>query len=162
MKHSINRFFATLMTFVMCCSFSTTAFAAEPAENTSVSEVITADISEDDGGIMPLGSISGYAQSTITKEVNTVTVFCDSDTVFTSGMGITVAAVNATFSGTVGVKGYAKIGSASSFSNQYLPMGKELKLENLKHNGVDAYIIEFDSNDIPAGASFVAKVWIYG
>ena len=158
MKHSFKRFLSVLLAMAMCLSSSVAAFAAEPEESETKDIHVTSENTEE--GIVPYGSISGYAQGTISAKNNTLVVWCNSNTFLTSGMGITVKATGANFNGTVNVKGYVKQGTAASFGPLQLSMGNEIQIQNLTHRGCKAYIIEFSGlNNIQ---SFVAQVWIYG
>lgn len=166
MKRYVKRLLAVLLAATMCLSFSAVAFAAEPsAEETG--KVSTNDVSKDAQEVQDAsdvvtrrGSISGYAQGTITRERNTLVVWCDSSAIFNSGMGITVNASGANFSGYTVVSGYPQQGTADSFSGRQLTMGTEIKVDGLTHRGCSAYIIQFDN--LQPGQSFLAKVWIYG
>lgn len=165
MSRYIKRFFAVLLAATMCLSFSAVAFAAEPStENgnkTSMNDVSkeTQEV-QDASDVARRGSISGYAQATITSERNTLVVWCDSSAIFNSGMGITINASNANFNGYVTANGYPQQGTADSFSGRQLHMGSEIKIDGLTHRGCSAYIIRFDG--LQPGQSFLAKVWIYG
>ena len=166
MRRSIRKALACLFDITMCLSLNSVVFAAEPlAENTS-SKVSQSNISmntqnmQDINDLARRGSISGYAQGTITKERNTLVVWCDSSAIVNSGMGITVNASNANFNGFTTVKGYPKQGTAASFSGRQLHMGTEIIINDLYHRGCSAYVIQFDN--LQPGQSFLAKVWIYG
>ena len=159
MKRSFTRFLSVLLAMVMCLSFSVVAFAAE-TEGEMATESVKESSGNEEDVIMPRGSISGYAQGTITSKNNTLVVWCESSAILTSGMGITVKATGANFTGQVNVKGYAKQGTAASFGPLQLSMGNEIQIQNLTHRGCSAYIIEFSG--LNNAQSFVAQVWIYG
>lgn len=158
MKNFIIRMLSLTVSMVMCLSFASVAFAAEPTYTVGAGNAVVASANE--GDIMPLGKIDGYSQMTVTSTNNTVVVWCDSSAIFNSGMGITIKASHANFDGYVTVKGYPKVGTAEGFSSRQLHMGTEIKIDNLTHRGCDAYQIEF--NGLKAGQSFLAQVWIYG
>lgn len=160
MKRFFQRILSVMMSLTLCLSFSMVAFAADCTKSMTCVETDANATALGDEGIMPLGSVSGYAQGTITKENNTLVVWCNSSGLFESGMGITVKSTNANFSSAVGVKGYSKKGTAKSFSGLKLPMNDEIQVDNLTHRKLEAYIIEFSG--LSSGQSFVAQVWIYG
>lgn len=156
MKTSIKRLISVFLVCIMALSCSAVTCAAESTENESgVTSTSTENVE-----IMPRGQISGYAQGTITAQRNNLIVYCDSSTIFESGMGITIKASSANFNGYVIVSGSAKQGTAKSFSNQHLDMGTEIYVGNLTHRNCSAYEIIFEG--LSEGESFTAEVWIYG
>ena len=160
MKRFFEKFLSIVLSLTLCLSLSMVASAADVTENLTFTEPGANITVLGDEGIMPIGSISGYAQGTITKENNTLIVPCDASGIFDSGMGITIKSTNANFSTAVGVKGYLRKGTASSFSGLKLPMNDEIQVSNLTHRSLEDYVIEFSG--LSSGQSFVAKVWIYG
>jgi len=158
-QHFAKRFIVALTTLIVCLSFTTSAFAAEAVSETS-NEGITIVPATAEEMNQARGSISGYAQGTITKENNSLIVWCDSSAIFNSGMGITVAATSANFNGIVDVSGEPQQGIAEKFGPLELTMGREIQIQNLTHRGCSAYKIVFDG--LTGSRQFVAKVWIYG
>lgn len=86
-RPKIKRFLSLLCAMTMILNFSTTSFTAEQKENGSLAGTPQA-LSNDETGIMPLSSTSGYASKTLNAGDKTITVKCNSSG--TGGMGITI------------------------------------------------------------------------
>lgn len=159
MKHSMKRIIAAIMALTMCFALNATAFAAEATEDTAVVAESTSGVADE--GIMPLGSISGYAQQTIDKDHNVIYVFCDSSGgLLGSGMGVTIKTSCSTNAYRVTAHGYAKTGGTADQFWIGMSTNDEREVHDLTHYNTTCYAIEFT---LPANCpSFLAQVWIYG
>lgn len=155
MNKFIKRILSITIAVALCFSLSTSVFAASP-KDIMVDSLVPATGSE----VQPRGQISGYTQGWISRESPVIYIPCESSTIFTSGMGMTIKASQANFSGSVYVYGEATEGTASSMGEHILPMDDEIHPAGLTHRGVKMYKLTF--GHIPAGGMFFVQVWIYG
>lgn len=158
MKNNIRRILSAILALTLCLSLACVAFAAEVEENVPSDDKVAVTFED---GIVPYGSISGYARQTITAAANKMVILCDSSAIFTSGMGMTIKAMSANFSGGVSVTGKAVQGTATSLNSTYLPMdGTEIYPQGLTHRKCTAYELTF--HGLKSNQRFDALVWIYG
>lgn len=161
MKHLKKRIFTSLLAMAMCLSMSLPVCAAEPTENDAIFYG-TFTITAGDEGIMPLGTIGGYGQATITHSNNTIYISCDSEGSETgSGMGITIKTTCSKDNGAiVGFDGEKYSGGDASKITGYMGLNSEVKRSNLYQNNTTGYRISFT---LPQNCpSFTVQVWIYG
>ena len=153
-----------VMATILCLSFNATAFAAETPEPViDVEQAQEAGVKLyailDDGNIMPLSSISGYNQATLTSSAKGMLVECSASGI--GGMGITV---ETSCSQTYNVNLVGSAGSSSlatSELNKTISTNDHKEYHNLHHSGdFRYYLIGLDG--IRSGDQVFVKVWIYG
>lgn len=155
-KKMSKRFLALVFALIMCFSLTATAFAAE-TENMETQINASEEVANDDSGIMPHSSVSGYARKTLTKSNNIIDISCTSSG--WGGMGITVKTSSASntqvsfFGAPFGDNSIAEQISGNMSTNA------EKQFHNLSHNGLSDYYLVFT---IPDGVSIDVQVWIYG
>lgn len=151
MKKMFKRFLCLLISTATCLSMGLNVFAAEA---TASGDLVVED------GIMPRGTISGYAYAVITPAKNYIIIPCSShvNKNETSGMGITIQTKCSKKELIVGYSGYAEDYKASTI-NGSMKSEDEVYLGGSQW-GCTSYRINFT---IPDGCpSFEVRVWIYG
>ncbi len=145
-----------MLSVVLCMCMSSTALAAEDTTIPVTEDGII--FTEGEEGVMPLSSLSGYEQKTITPTDNTIYINCTSSG--SGGMGITIKTSCSSGTYTVTYSGKATSGSGTGISRTTIRTNDEDKYGSLYQNNLKQYKITFD---VPAGIpSFLAQVWIYG
>lgn len=158
MKNNIRKILSAIFALALSLSLTCVAFATEVGDNVPSDDNVAVAFED---GIVPYGSISGYARQTITAGANKMVILCDSSAIFTSGMGMTIKATSANFNGGVSVTGQAVQGTASPLNSIYLPMdGTEVYPQGLTHRKCTAYELTF--HGLKSNQRFDALVWIYG
>ena len=167
----MKRFLGILLALVMTMAVSTTAFAAEneTTNNNTVKATkydvkLNSDgivsVSDENGSVVPLSSISGYANGNVSSGSSYFLVWVDSSGV--GCMGVTVKTSCSNWNGTITFSLVSDRGS-TAISNQSIPTNGERQYNNLIH-GLPAqpayYVANFSG--IPAGYTVHAEVWIYG
>lgn len=157
MKKMFKRVLSLLIATATCLSMGLSAFASEATTSSAVNDSFA---TTDDSGIMPRGTISGYAYAVITPAKNYIIIPCSSSVNKneTSGMGITIQTKCSQKELIVGYSGYAEDYKASTI-NGSMKSEDEVYLGGSQW-GCNSYRINFT---IPAGCpSFEVRVWIYG
>ncbi len=165
MKKHIKKVLSCIMATVLCLSFNATAFASEATEPAieQSAQSQNADIQfytiSSNGDIMPLSSISGYGQATLTSDVKGMLVTCSASGL--GGMGITVdtSCRNTYQVHLVGEPTSATI-STSKIDTQ-ISTNDHYENGRLHHSGdFRYYLIGLDG--IRSRDEVLVKVWIYG
>ncbi len=153
MKKMFKRFLSILIATATCLSMGLNAFATEVTASSST----RGDLVVEDG-IMPRGNISGYAYAVISPQNTEMTIYCDSYVMpfETSGMGITVETKCSGGTYNVGVRGYARKGTAGNFDSSMTT--NDHRYWSLTHKGCSEYVVYFTG----VTTEFEAQVWIYG
>lgn len=153
MKKMFRRLFTLLLAAVTCLTMGLNAFAVEDTTSNSASTNLATD-----DGIMPRGNISGYAYAVISPQNTEMTIYCDSFVLpfETSGMGITVETKCSGGTYNVGVRGYARKGTAGTFDSSMTT--NDHRYWSLNHKGCSEYVVYFTG----VTTEFEAQVWIYG
>lgn len=167
----MKKFLSILLALLMLMSISATAFAAEPAEDISkkteatvYNVVLNSDgivsVSDEDGGIMPLSSISGYASGSVTSSSPGFLVWVDASGI--GGMGVTVKTSCPGWNGTITFDLISNDGNSHPVKGKSISTNGESQYHNLFHGiPVPAYYLA-NFSGIPAGYTVNAEVWIYG
>lgn len=157
MKKIFKRIFSSVLALILILTFNSVSFASELTKNNSTIKS-SENVLNDDYGIMPLSSTSGYASKTIHSKDKTITIKCSSSG--TGGMGITI---QVDYTGIVGTMKFAgepfKKGTASEISGTIGLSNNVIKFNDLYQSELDYYTITFD---VPDNVSVPVKVWIYG
>lgn len=166
----MKNLFCSILTLVLVLSISVTAFATDitrDANNDTVtmysleltSEGISS-VSDEEGNIVPLSSISGYACGDVDSSNPGFLVWVDSSGI--GGMGVTVKTICPDWNGTIRFDLVSDRGSKAVL-NQYIPTNGSTEFHDLLH-GLPAtpayYLANFSG--IPKGYTITAHVWIYG
>ena len=167
----MKKLFSILLALVILLSFSSPAFAAETTEDVSndvkatlYNVDLTSDgivsVSDENGNIMPLSSISGYNQGDVSSNSSGFLVWVDSSGI--GGMGVTVITSCSNWNGTITFNLASDTGSYA-VKGAAIPTNGESQWHNLIHGlpSTPAYYLAVFSG-IPAGYTVHAQVWIYG
>lgn len=174
-EFSMKKFSCILLALLLVLSLSIPAFAAEiqndvnadvntDVEATMYSLELTSEeivsVTDEDGNIMPLSSISGYASGDISSTSSGFLVWVDSSGI--GGMGVTVKTSCPNWNGTVRFDLVSDRGS-KAVTEAYIPTNGSTEFHNLLHGlpGTPAYYLA-NFYGIPAGYTVNAQVWIYG
>ena len=163
MNKKFRRILSALLTLTLCFSLSSSVFAASAKGNETAAQKnligeYTFEVSGD-GTVMPLSSVSGYNQKTVTAAEgnNGISIDCNGQGV--GGMGITIETSCSNGNYQMEYAGSSVIGSASNISGRIWTNDHiELK-SNLWQNNLGQYFVAFG---VPSGVSVFVKVWIYG
>ncbi len=151
-KKLAQRFIPFFMALAMCFNLGINTFAVE-VPNEAI------PLPQQSSEVMPLSSISGYAQKTITSSNAYIEVPTTSSGV--GGMGITIE-TSSSSSGSMDFNGAPLNNILTSTISGKIALNKgHYEAHNLIHDdSVGTYYIFF--SNIPAGASVKVQVWIYG
>lgn len=172
---NIKRTLAIIMAIAMCFSMSTFAFATEPSDSEEPSaiygnvigeatylvsdgDMTLVDSSGDTAGIMPLSSIGGYNQKTITGGKGSILIDCNGQG--WGGMGITIRTSCSYGDYPLIFEGLATIGSGSYIQGVISTNGEKF-FSDLGQNNLDVYAITFQGTQSYT-PDFLVRVWIYG
>lgn len=162
MKGIKTRILGALMTLILCTAFVTTAFAAEPAENSEAKcytfEVTSEGITSvtDGNEVTPQSSISGYNQASISGDPASIFIYPNSSG--WGGMGVTVK-TSSNWNGYMNLDILGEDGSLP-LEGKSIHSNSETKINNLWHYNPAYYMFSF--RGIPSGQSVYVQIWIYG
>lgn len=149
---------SSILAVVICFSLNLPVFASRESINNSIPQEI---LSEDEAGIMPMSSISGYAYKRVRKGDNGIIIPINGSGI--GGMGITIKTASS-YQGNIEYYGTLLTDIpftwASDIEGKVSSNGEKV-WNNLTHatgNNFE-YGIFFD---MPAGVEMDVWVWIYG
>ena len=114
-------------------------------------------ITDENGGVVPLSTISGYSNGDLTDSSSGLLVWTDASGI--GGMGVTITTSCSTWNGTMT---FDLIGNNGShpIKGEYISSNGSKEFHNLLHTSPSYFLATFSG--IPSGHTVHAQIWIYG